>query len=111
MKCDTCGTEDATRVVIKYHPLNDPIDRKSLNLERTEYCNRCENTGIGPSYNRDALGNRVQWSEAQAGKFNFATGKAHSSQKDYADHLKREGLVQKGNDGRLSNKSMGRISK
>lgn len=111
MHCDNCGSNDCMKVTIKYEPIEHHDDPKQNISQKIEYCNLCAITGIGPAYARDALGNKVAWSEDQSGKFNYATGKAHTSQRDYAEHLKKEGLVQKGNDGQLSDRSFGRIKK
>jgi len=60
---------------------------------RRESCDRC--AGVKPSFNRDAAGNRVAFSNDLIGKRSYATGEVITSQRQYADTLKRQGLIQK----------------
>lgn len=58
-----------------------------------EACSEC--TRIGDTRPRDAMGNVVKVSEDVIGKFSYAIDGPITSQRQYAEVLKRKGLAQK----------------
>lgn len=95
MYCENCNSDDATKVTIKYHTIEYNIFLKKVS------CNKCAGSSIAPSYPRDAMGNRVIGPKDNGSFYSYATDKVHTSTRHFADHLKKEGLIQKdGPNGR-----------
>jgi hypothetical protein len=88
--CEGCMTDKAARVQVRYY--------KDGNGEfvKQERCNVC--ASLPDTHFRDALGNRVIGRSDSASWFSHATGEVHTSTRQFADFLRRNGLVQK--DGR-----------
>jgi protein-arginine kinase activator protein McsA len=59
-----------------------------------ESCDRC--MGVRPSYARDASGNRVSVGNEILGKYSYAIDGPITSQRQLSEHLKRNGLIQRG---------------
>jgi len=85
--CENCGFKNATRIQIQYWK------DENGEYQRQERCNGC--AMIPDKYFRDALGNRVIGPSDNHAWHSVATGKVHTSTRQYADHLRRNGLVQK----------------
>lgn len=83
MLCSGCGTKDARFVRIKFD-----------GTQTLESCDRC--IGVRPSYARDASGNRVAVGEEILGKYSYAIDGPITSQRQLSEHLKRNGLIQRG---------------
>ena len=91
--CDNCNSDVATRIQIKYW-----FNKETSIHEKTERCNQC--ASIPDTTPRDAMGNKVV---GFPDGYSYATDAVHTSKREFAEHLKRNGLSQK--DGNLKGKT------
>lgn len=84
--CGNCGSTE-------YRFWRMWYDGKEGDRIRREACDVCANAK--PQYPRDAVGNKVRYSNELTGKYSYAIDAPITSQRQLSEHLKKNNLIQK----------------